>query len=131
MKIIALDIGNVHTGVAYADDGAIIAVPYLTVPTHKLLEWLTELCTKEPITTIIVGYPKTLRGTHSAQTEATIARKKQLEQAIPSVLWILYDERLSSKQAQSIMRENKNRKRKDHEIAAAIILQTYLDSLIY
>lgn len=129
MKIISLDIGDVHTGVAHADDMAIIAIPYTTVPTRELREWIRQLLEQEPITTVLVGYPKTLRGTHSKQTEDTVARKEQLEQAFPSARWILYDERFSSKQAQEIMKNNKSRKTKEHEIAAAIILQTYLDGL--
>ncbi len=131
MKIIALDIGNVHTGVAYADDLNIIAIPYTTVATHELTVWLTELFAKEPISTIIVGYPKTLAGRESQQTQITLALKNQLEHEFPAINWILMDERFTSKQAQRIMRINKkNNKNQEHTIAAAIILQTYLEGLL-
>lgn len=130
MKIIALDIGDVHTGVAYADDLAIIAIPYKTVATKELKSWLSSLTTQEPITTIIVGYPKTLKGTESKQTKQVVMFKEQLEKELPSLKWILLDERLTSKQAQSIMRlKPKSDPQKEHAIAAAIILQTYLESL--
>ena len=78
MKIIALDIGNVHTGVAYADDLNIMAIPYTTVATHQLSIWLTELFAKEPISTVIVGHPKTLAGRESQQTQTTVTLKNQL-----------------------------------------------------
>ena len=129
MKIIALDIGDVHTGVAYADDTNLIAIPYRTVQTHELCDWFAKLIAQEPITTVIVGYPKTMRGGQSAQTLRTVASKEVFEERFPHIRWLLIDERLTSKQAQSIMRETKSNKKKEHEIAAAIILQTYLNSL--
>ena len=130
MKIIALDIGNVHTGVAYADDLNIIAIPYTTVATHQLPIWLAELFAKEPISTVIVGHPKTLAGKESQQTQSTVTLKNQLEQQFPTIQWLLVDERLTSKQAQQIMRiKKKNTKKQEHPIAAALILQIYLEGL--
>jgi putative Holliday junction resolvase len=130
MKIIALDVGNVHTGVAYADPTAIIAIPYQTIATNTLQSWLAHLCSQEPISTVIIGLPTTLKGTSSQQTTSTVKLKEQLAQEFPSITWLLFDERLTSKQAQTILRRGSKKKpTSEHAIAAAIILQTYLESL--
>lgn len=128
MKIIALDIGDVHTGVAQADDLGIIATPFITVATVELASWLERLVKREPIETVVVGYPKTMRGTESQQTKITQGHAEKLKATFPAIRWVLVDERLTSKDAQRIMRANKGRdKQKEHAIAAAIILQTYLE----
>lgn len=130
MKIIAFDIGDVHTGVAYADDLGIVAAPYETVATNMLVTWLASLLTHEPIETIVVGYPQTLRGTHSAQTKKVIEFFDTLKKRFPAITWKLLDERLTSKQAQGYLRtRKKNHKHSEHSIAAAIVLQTYLDAV--
>jgi len=128
MKIIAFDIGDVHTGVAHADDLGIIAVPFITIATAELAAWLARLMQREPLETIVVGYPKTMKGTESQQTKTTQARVEQLKAQFPTIKWIFVDERLTSKDAQRIMRTKKKRdKQKEHAIAAAIILGIYLE----
>lgn len=130
MKIIALDIGDVHTGVAYADDLGMIATPYQTINSKTLINWLTRLFEQEPIQTVIVGYPKTLKGTHSIQTEKVLTLTKALKQTFPSIQWTLLDERLTSKQAKFYLRNKVTKQRhSDHAIAAAILLQTHLNAL--
>lgn len=130
MRIIAFDIGDVHTGVAYSDDLGIIAAPYKTVATNVLVAWLADLLTHEPIETIVVGYPQTLRGTHSAQTNKVVEFVDMLKKQFPTITWKLIDERLTSKQAQGYLRtKSKKHKNSEHSIAAAIVLQIYLDAL--
>jgi putative Holliday junction resolvase len=128
MKIIALDIGDVHTGVAHADDLGIIAVPFVTVATAELAAWIERLVQCEPLEVVVVGYPKTMKGTESQQTKSTQVRFEQLGAQFPAIKWVFVDERLTSKDAQRIMRTKKHQdKKKEHAIAAAIILQTYLE----
>jgi len=132
MKIIALDPGDVHTGIACADDLNLLAKPYATVSTAKLGEWLTELCKKEPLETIVLGYPKTLKNRESAQTKKVLKLKDELEKKFPKIQWILWDERLTSKQAQMLKpKKIKKVKSEEHAIAAAFILQSFLESLRY
>jgi len=132
MRIIALDPGDVHTGIAVADDLNLLAKPHTTVPATKLVAWLKNLCEQEPLETIVIGYPKTLKGTNSQQTEKVLLLKEKLEKEIPKVQCILWDERLTSKQAQKIkQKKGRTDKLKEHAIAAAIILQSFLESLRY
>ena len=127
MKIVALDLGDAWTGIAISDGLGIIARPYNTVATENLFVALEELFAKERITTVVVGYPKTMRGTQSEQTKKIVREKEVLEQKFPNYTWILWDERLSSKRAAKIgPARTKQEKLLVHARAAASILDTYL-----
>ncbi len=128
MKILALDLGDVWTGTALSDGLQILARPYKTVKTEVLETFLIETFKEERISTVIVGLPQTLRGTESDQTRKTIAYKEKLEAQFPKYTWILWDERLSSKQAQQL-KSPKDDKQKIHSLAAALVLETYLMNL--
>jgi len=127
MKILALDVGDVWTGSAISDALGILARPHKTVPTADLELFLSETIGSERIQTIIVGYPKTMRGTESIQTKKVEEMKNKLEQQFDTIEWRLWDERLSSKRADSVKRaKTKEDKRMSHSIAAAFILDSYL-----
>jgi len=131
MKTIALDIGDVWTGSAIADSLGISCKPLKTVATKELYSFLDELFKTEPISRAVVGNPTTLKGTESAQTKKVHLVKDELEKTYPSVEWVLWDERLTSKRAASLQHsKNQAGKNKllEHSIAAAFILQNYLDS---
>lgn len=127
MRILALDVGNAWTGTALSDPLKMFAKPYTTVARAELETFLETCIPEQKVDTVVVGYPKTMRGTESQQTKETIELKEKLEKKFNSIKWILWDERLSSKQATTIKRpKNKADKLEQHSIAAAIILQTYL-----
>lgn len=127
MKIMALDLGDAWVGTALTDALRFFAKPYKTVGAADLEFFLQETFSKEKISTIVVGYPKTMQGTESDQTRIVIATKEKLEIMFPDQKWVLWDERLSSKQARSIKNpKNKEEKLQQHSIAAAIILESYL-----
>lgn len=130
MKIIALDIGDVWTGIAISDALGMLARPYQTVKSNSLESFLALLLKEEQIKTIVVGYPKTLRGTESQQTKKVKMKKEKLEQLFADVSWELWDERLTSKQAEALKKATTaEAKKKSHSIAAALILSSYLDYL--
>lgn len=127
MKIVALDLGDQWVGVAMTDVSRILARPHTTVALAELEPFLKKLLEDEPISTIVVGYPQTLKGTESEQTKKIIAQKEDLEKKFNSVEWTFWDERLSSKQAQSVGK--KGDKHHIHAKAAAVILDAYLAHL--
>ncbi len=130
MKVIALDLGDVWVGTAMSDSLKMIAKPYKTIKLPELFEFLTKTVTTEKIDTIVVGYPKTMKGTESAQTKKVLEQKEQIEQTFPNIKIILWDERLSSKTARSIQgKKARTQATNEHSIAAAVILQTYLQFL--
>lgn len=127
MKILALDIGDVWTGTALSDALGMFAKPYQTKETNKLVSFLSDLFKKEKIETIIIGHPRTMKGTSSAQTKKVEETKVILEQEFPDKTFILWDERLSSKRADTLKKATtKEEKIKSHSIAAAFILESYL-----
>ncbi len=131
MSILALDIGDVWTGSAIADPLGITARPYQTTKTTGLDEFLIKTIEKEHIDRIVVGYPKTLKGTESAQTKKVVAHKEELEKKFKNIEWVLWDERLSSKQAAAIKKSKSEEKTAIHSKAAAFILMGYLDHLAF
>lgn len=136
MKIFAFDIGDRWTGVATCDPEGLFARPYTTVETSDLVVFIQAEMAKQAIDTIVVGYPQTMRGTESEQTRKTVVFVDELKIQFPHISWILWDERLTSKQAQAIpkkasknLQQQKEEKLKEHARAAAFILMVYLDRL--
>jgi putative holliday junction resolvase len=129
MRIIALDLGDVHTGIAVADELGLCATPHTSIKTCNLNAWLDELFKQEPIKTVVIGYPQTLKGTQSSQTKKVLALKDDLAKTYPNINWTLWDERFTSQEAQRLVRKKiKKDKHYEHSVAAALILQTYLES---
>jgi len=130
MKTIALDLGDRWVGIAISDPLGIIARPHETVETKKLILVLRTLFDDEQIDSIVVGYPKTMRGTESAQTKKILAQKDELKREFPNKQWILWDERLTSQEAERLALQSPVKDKKlVHSRAAAIILTAYLVSL--
>lgn len=131
-RILALDPGDQHIGTAISDELHMLAEPYQTIKPAELKKFLTDLLQVENIQTIIIGYPKTMRGTVSTQTQKSVELQNELSQFFPQVKFILWDERLTSKSASHIKQaKNKSDRLYQHSIAAAIILQTFLDRALF
>lgn len=129
MRTLALDIGDVWTGTAISDPLGITARPYKTLASYKLLAELADIIKKETISTLVIGLPITMRGTHSDQTNKVLATKDELHAAFPSLTIVTWDERLTSKQASHLKRgSSKEDKQASHSIAAAVLLSSYLMS---
>lgn len=127
MKILSLDLGDQWTGSALSDQLGILASPQETIPTKELEKQLAKIIEKHGIQEIVIGYPLTLKGTESDQTKKTIHIKQQLEKKFPKIRFVLWDERLTSKQAGMLKKaKTKEEKIKSHSYAAALILDSYL-----
>lgn len=130
MKVISLDLGDVWTGTALSDPLKILAKPFKTIKTPELFDFLHQILTTEQIDTILIGYPRTMKGTESLQTKKVVEQKELIEQTFPQIKIILWDERLSSKAARTIQgKKSRTDSQHEHSIAAAVILQTYLQFL--
>ncbi|MEO6036379.1 MAG: Holliday junction resolvase RuvX, partial [Verrucomicrobiota bacterium] len=134
MRILALDHGTKRVGVAISDDLQMIALPLefiLAEPFANFLSRLKEIIREKQVGQILVGLPRNMDGSYgpaAAKVQEFVAVLKETI-AIPIKLW---DERLTSTQAnrfliQAEVRRDK-RKQKVDETAAAILLQSYLDS---
>lgn len=138
MKFLALDLGDKWVGSAISDPLGITCKPLKTVQLNELKPFLKETLNMQNISTVVVGYPKTFSGTESDQTKKVVKLKEELESEFAivnftEIKWILWDERLSSKRASEIQsgKYDPESKRQNHSLAAAFILQSYLDHLAF
>jgi putative holliday junction resolvase len=115
--------------VAVSDPGAILARP-LTIITRdddtQAIAAIGELIKQYEVAGIIVGMPRTLKGDLGKQAEKVADFVQGLRERV-SVPLELRDERLSTVSARRLMRETGNKAQHDDAIAAALILQSYLD----
>ena len=133
MKFLALDLGDKWVGSATSDPLGITCKPFNTVELKDLKDFLTQILPQQDIKTVVVGYPKTFSGTESEQTKKIVKLKDELEKQFHDITWILWDERLSSKRALGIQsgKYDFESKKQNHSLAAAFILQSYLDHLAF
>ena len=128
MKLVGLDLGDTWIGTAITDALGMFARPYQTTTPKELVAFLTTLFATEQINKVIIGYPKTMKGTESEQTKKVVETKEKLAALFPQITFILWDERLSSKRADTLKHaKTKEDKIKSHSVAAAFILSSYLD----
>jgi putative Holliday junction resolvase len=135
MRILALDHGTKRIGIAVSDELKMIAQPLEFVgaePFADVLARLKELIRDKQVELILVGLPRNMNGSYGPAAlkvqDFVAALRGAL--AVPVKTW---DERLTSAQAnrcliQGNVRREK-RKEKVDKMAAAILLQSYLDSL--
>jgi putative Holliday junction resolvase len=134
MTFLALDIGKVRTGVAVSDPTDRVASPLKIISTKDLLsgiELKRTLMDYEDVS-LLVGLPVSMDGEEHSQAAWVREIAGQLASELKLPL-IYHDERRSSAQAESIMREMgynaKSMRGKTDMVAASIFLQSYLDSL--
>ncbi len=132
-KILSLDLGTKRIGVAVSDALGMLAHPF-DVWKWKSIEYLLEqlktTIKQHNIKKLVVGVPWTMKGTASQKTEEVFEIINSLEESL-DIPVIKIDERLTSKMAQDslkIMGKKPSRnKSKIDQLAAVIILQSYLD----
>jgi len=134
MRILGIDFGDVHIGLALSDPLEFTAQPlgqYRLRGEAENRAYFGDLIRRHNVAEIVVGFPLRLDGSSGRRAEKTRSFAALLEKAcaLPVVLW---DERLTTHQAIGIMREQKVRTKQkrtvEHQISAALILQAYLDS---
>jgi putative Holliday junction resolvase len=130
MRILALDYGRRHIGVAVSDELGVTAQPLAALERKNRredLRRLREVVKKNQVALIIVGLPLHLsgqRGEMAAEAER-FATRIQKELGLPVVM---RDERLTTWEAEETARESKSAKSADLDsLAAAILLSEYLD----
>ena len=135
MRILAIDHGTKRIGIAISDEMRTIAQPleYIAAePLDKFFDRLAQIIAEKQISLIVVGVPRNMDGTYgpaAAKVQQFVAALKDVV-TVPIKSW---DERLTSVQANRYLIEadvrRSKRKEKVDKTAAAILLQSYLDSL--
>ena len=134
-RIIAIDYGRRHIGLAISDPLASFALPLetLRVPNakaDKIQLLLDHLAATQNITQFVVGDPLHMSGQPSEMSQEIRQFAKDLE-ARSHLPVALIDERLTSSQSETLLKEqNYSRKKRAklvHNTSAMILLQNYLD----
>ena len=131
-RVMGIDFGEVKIGIAISDPLKIISSPYLTINRKKTPDYITEIkkiVLEKEVESIVVGYPLTLSGNRSKQTQNTEKFINQLEIDLDAMIFKC-DERLSSQEAQRYLKEQGIKigynKEKVDQISASIILNQFL-----
>ncbi len=134
-KYISLDIGDVRIGVARSDIMGLVATPLEVIDRRKVksVKRIAEILNENNTKSLVVGIPKSLDGTEKRQAEKVREYLEKLRKNIEGLEIFEVDERLTTVSADRMLTEGGKKgaleKRKVvDKIAAAIILQTFLDS---
>ncbi len=134
-RIICIDYGAKRTGIAVTDPLQIIASPLTTIATKDFIPFLKDYFSKEAVELILIGEPLNWDDTATHATPLVEAAIKQLTKKFPAIPIQKVDERNTSKMAAQAMiqmgMKKKDRQKKENKdmIAAAIMLQEYLQQL--
>ena len=136
-RILGLDYGTKTVGVAISDPLLLTAQELETIVRQRpnalrhTLVRIKEICDEYQVEKIILGYPRNMDDSEGFRCEETLEFKKLLEKRVDIPIELL-DERLTTVYADEILEESgvakKDRKKVIDQIAAAIILQDYLDN---
>lgn len=132
-RVLGIDLGTVRVGLALSDPLGLTAQPFGRLARRELdrdLGTLVRLVSDHEVGTIVVGHPLLLSGESgtSARDAVSFAERVRAAIEVPVLLW---DERLTTVQAERALREGGVRGPKRRGIvdaaAAAIMLQSWLD----
>ncbi len=133
MRIMAIDYGDAHTGVALSDPTGLLAGTTTTVHSRDaetVLSELVRLAQENQVSELVMGFPRNMDGSEGprAQLYRDFAARLKEASGLPVVLW---DERRTTVDAHRILfqagQNAKKRKKNVDAVAAALILEGYLD----
>jgi len=138
MRLLALDVGDRRVGVAVSDELGMIATPLTVVHRRSKAEdfaRIARLVREQRVEGLVIGHPLDDDGLAGAQAQRVERYAEALVDALrdeglelPVVFW---DERMSTVRAQEAMiaagRKAQDRRARIDAVAAAVILQDYLD----
>lgn len=134
-RVLAIDFGERHLGLAISDELGWTAQPLVSLRRTNIrsdLARVQQIIEQWGVAKIVLGNPLRLDGTAGSLGQQVEQFAERLRQAtgLPVELW---DERLTSRQAERVLREagEKDRRRRKlavDRIAAALLLQNYLDA---
>lgn len=132
MRIMAIDYGDAHTGVAVSDPTGLLAGFTATIDAYRpetVAERIAALAEEHGAEELVLGHPVNMDGTLGPRSEKARAMKALLEErtGLPVVLW---DERRTTIDAHQILMNNgkdaRKRKKAVDAVAASLILEGYL-----
>ena len=131
-RVMAIDYGDAHTGVALSDPTGFLAGETLTIHSRRaeeVLDRLARLAEERQVGEIVMGFPRNMDGTEGPRAQLYRDFAARVEEAcgLPVALW---DERRTTVDAHRILQEAgknaKKRKKTVDAVAASLILEGYL-----
>ena len=132
MRIMAIDYGDAHTGIAISDPTGFLAGFTTVITSYRpevVAEQVAVLAKEHGVEELVLGHPKNMDGTRGPRAEKAEAMAELLKEAtgLPVVLW---DERRTTIDAHQILmtggKNAKKRKKVVDAVAASLILEGYL-----
>ncbi len=129
-RVMGIDYGEARIGVALSDPLALFATPYCVITRSSLqadFAALRAIAEEQQVVKVVIGLPTDAHSNVGAQAAIVIRWARQLARhlRLPVVFW---DESYSSVNAEQFVRRRKGRPEPLDDVAAAIMLQEYLDA---
>ncbi|UDI78119.1 Holliday junction resolvase RuvX [Staphylococcus taiwanensis] len=137
-KILGLDVGSKTVGIAISDLMGWTAQGLDTLRINEEqeefgIDKLVSIIKENNVGTVVIGLPKNMNNSIGFRGEASLKYKALLQESLPQIEIIMWDERLSTMAAERSLLEadvsREKRKKVIDKMAAVFILQGYLDSI--
>ena len=132
MKIMAIDYGDAHTGIAISDFTCTLAGYPTVINSRKaevVVSEIQKIISEHGVSELVLGYPKNMDGTVGPRAEKAAAFAEVLREAT-GLSVTLWDERRTTIDAHNILmaggKNAKQRKKTVDAVAAALMLEGYL-----
>ena len=132
-RILGIDLGRARIGVAVSDELGMLAHPVETIPANAdATKRIAEIVREKDAERVVVGLPRHMNGSVGIGATEALEFAQKLRALLPCDV-LTWDERLTTTAAHRALRES-GRKTRDSrrvvdQVAAQMILQSYLDSL--
>lgn len=134
-RVLAVDWGKRRVGLAISDETRTLARPLETLADESaggLLARLEETVRENSVEIVVVGQPLHMSGKSSSSARSAERLARDLAGKVHGVRVVMWDERLTSREAAEILRGHGEKVRRASgrldEVAATVLLQAYLDS---
>ena len=131
-RILGLDFGRARIGVAISDELQMLAHPLETIPANEEpASRVAEIVREKQVDYVVAGIPRQMNGQIGTAATEVLEFVEKLRAILPCPV-VTWDERLTTIAANRALRDagKKTRHTRDYvdQVAAQIILQSYLDS---
>jgi putative pre-16S rRNA nuclease len=131
---LGIDYGDVRIGLALSDELALLAHPTATLSNDdSAIAAIRRLVIERKVTGIVVGVPRNMNGTFGPSADKAKKFGEAIRKQLPDQRVVFWDERLTTAEAQRLLRgagrNVKSSRPVLDQVAAQILLQSYLDSL--
>lgn len=134
-RVLGIDYGRKRIGLALTDPLRTVATPLETVDgesVKKATRRIREILSGQEVSEIVVGLPLHMNGDFGELAEAATAFGEKLGKQIPGLVVHMWDERMSSAEAERALRlgdaKADRKKQLRDQLAAQIVLQSWLDA---